>query len=170
MLSLELSVGAQSSQFFFFLQKGCSLKLLQWLGFSGRDCPLPHWKSPTSCSEFLTYWFIRKTSQINRICHDGICTGRPGVRSSAGAKVFSSSKCSDQLEGTISLLFNKYRGLLPRGQDSRGVNLTTHVHRLQRIRMVAVVPLPLPICIRGTHSDKFTFTFALCDTIRRLNW
>jgi len=40
-----------------------------------------------------------------------------------------------------SLLFNGYRGLFPRGRAEMGVNLTTHLHLLPRLRMCGAIPL-----------------------------
>jgi len=64
----------------------------------------------------------------------------------------SSPPRSDRLWGPISLLYNGYRGLLPRGQSNQGVNLTTHLHIVSRSIMCgAVSPLPNMPSWRGVH-------------------
>jgi hypothetical protein len=49
---------------------------------------------------------------------------------------FSSPQRLGQLRGPPSLLSNGYRGLFPKGQSGRSVNLTTHNHLMPRLRMV----------------------------------
>jgi hypothetical protein len=54
---------------------------------------------------------------------------------------------------------NRYRELFARRQSGRGVNLTTHLHLVSRLRMSGGIPLlPLYVRLHGLDRDNLTFT------------
>ena len=61
--------------------------------------------------------------------------------------------------GPLSLLFNEYGRLLPRGQGDCDVKLTTHLHILPRLEVGAATTPPAthPYAF-SLHRNKFAFT------------
>jgi hypothetical protein len=76
--------------------------------------------------------------------------------------------CPNRLCDPPSLLSNAYGRLLPREQSSRGVNLTTNLCLLPRLKMRGAIP-PLPTYVfvvwcSVNPRDKFTFLISHPDT------
>lgn len=67
---------------------------------------------------------------------------RRGSIPGKGKRFLSKPQRSDRLCGPPSVLYNWYRGY------SRGVNMTTHLHRVPRLRMVALC-LHSPYILKG---------------------
>jgi hypothetical protein len=61
---------------------------------------------------------------------------RPWFPSRLRQKVFFTTQRPDRLWSLPSLIHNGYRGLFPRDYSGRGVKMTTHLHLVQRSRMV----------------------------------
>jgi hypothetical protein len=74
------------------------------------------------------------------------------VRMPTGARHFSRPT-----RPTLGLLFNGYREFLPRLCSERGVRLTTHLHRVQRLRMSGAIPLLPLYAFMVCKGHQFTF-------------
>jgi hypothetical protein len=73
-----------------------------------------------------------------------------GVRVPVYARLFFSPRCPDRFRGSLSLLFNGYRGLLLWRLRGRGVKLTTHLQLVPRSRICGSIhPLPHTSSWRG---------------------
>ena len=74
-----------------------------------------------------------------RFCYAAVSSRGDLCLMSAGARHFSRPS-----RLTLGLPFNGHRGFLPRVCSERGVRLTTHLHRVQRLRISGAIPL-LPL-------------------------
>jgi len=59
-----------------------------------------------------------------------------------------------------SLLFNGYRGIFSRVQNSRCVKLTTNINLVPRLRISRAIRPPT-LCLHGAQRNNFIFNFVV---------
>lgn len=94
--------------------------------------------------------------------------GRSEDRIPNGAGEFFFSDTSRQVRRSTKPPVYNAPLVFPGGQSSRGVNLTTHLHLLSRLRKRGVIPPtphppphPTPICYYGVVRNDLAFCFNL---------
>jgi hypothetical protein len=65
-----------------------------------------------------------------------------GIPVPIGSRIFSSPHRPDRLWGLLNLLANGYRRLFPRGQNGRGVKLTTPTSAEVKKMWIYIFPFP----------------------------
>jgi hypothetical protein len=118
---------------------------------------LPH-KGSENATAHACLW--RRDSAVSIATGCGLEDREFGVWFPVGPRI-SSCPCQDQLCGPPSLLSNRYRGLIPRGQNDRGVKLTANLQLMPRwSKRGSIHPLPHTPSRRRAelvkHRDKFT--------------
>jgi hypothetical protein len=100
-------------------------------------------------------WPLLQRRPIYYLITQNIFWFRGGGGWGGGRSFISSAKHLDQLWGPPSLLHNGSGGIFPSDTSGKGVKLTTHLHRVPKLRIHGHKP-PLPIRLHGVHQEKFT--------------
>jgi hypothetical protein len=94
---------------------------------------------------------------------------KSGFNSRQRQGILSSTERPDRLWGPSSLLYNGYRGQFPRGVKRQGVNLTTHLHLVLRLRVVEPY-LHSPICLHDVMLNSLSTEATLPLLLYRAVW
>jgi hypothetical protein len=96
---------------------------------------------------------VEMNQRFGEICCFGFKVYPKDNKPHRGKRVFFSAKRSGGIWYPPKL-FHRYRGLNSWGKSGRGVNMTTLLHLVPRLRMNKVIP-PLPICLLDVHKDNY---------------